>query len=427
VPAASIDADSAARVDLVGPSRGAATLTAPAAVSSRLDRGWPQRDLTPWIALAGLWREAEAQLAEDEANLRQAYGPQWPRVPQGYGEVATDARDILGAGIVSFRLEATDPVSLSLELGPFVQFTVETVKYVSEPLPLLGECLGADLTGLTLEALWHVARGVLRLADVPPPNPAWCRPAAARAAAVALAAFGEEMRAAGDVTQQLYDDFTDELWDLEAVQKQRNLDRWWQVGSRRAARAELTAVSRSGRAPTNLRATMETIRRASELREGVDASWASMRGHLGWFADDPIPDADGATRSLSSLLELQTALGNEVNEERLAQLARADAFVTDELKEPADAIVDSISVWTGMARRFDGPDPYAFTIPELEQWAAVTKQSLDVLLALKESISKLRPRIRSVAELFDDVVARDRVDQIRALLGLAPVKEGEER
>jgi hypothetical protein len=304
---------------------------------------------------------------------------------------------------------------------------VETVKYVSAPLPLLGECLGCDLTGLTLEELWHAARGVLRLADVPPPNPAWCRPAAARAAAVALEAFGEEMRAAGDVTQQLYDDYTDELWELRAVQRQRELDRWWQFGSRRAARAELVGVSRSGRAPSDVRATMATIRRASELREGVDASWASMRGHLGWFADDPIPDADGATRSLSALLELQTALGNEVNEVRLAELARADAFVTDELKAPADAIVDSISVWTGMARRFDGPDPYAFTIPELEQWAAVTKQSIDVLLGLKESISQLRPRIRSVAELFDDVVARDRVDQIRQLLGLAPVKEGEER
>jgi hypothetical protein len=427
VPAASIDADSAARVDLVDLARGAATLTAASAVTSRVDRGWPQRDLSPWIALAGLWREAKAQLSEDEANLRQAYGPHWPLVPRGYSAVATDAKDILADGIVSLRLEATDPVSLSLELGPFVQFTMETVKYVSEPLPLLGECLGADLSGLTLEELWHVARGVLRLADVPPPNPAWCRPAAARAAAVALSAFGEEMRAAGDVTQQLYDDFTDELWQLRAVQKQRDIDRWWQFGSRRAARTELTGVSRSGRAPANIRATMATIRRASELREDVDASWASMRGHLGWFADDPIPDAEGATRSLSSLLELQTALGNQVNEEKLAQLARADAFVTDELREPADAIVDSISVWTGMAKRFDGPDPYAFTIPELEQWAAVTRQSIDVLLALKESISQLRPHIRSVAELFDDMVARDRVDLIRQLLGIAPVKEGEER
>ena len=53
----------------------------------------------------------------------------------------------------------------------------------------------------------------LRLADAPPPNPAWCRPATARAASVALAALGEDVSAAAALRQRLYEDFTEELWE----------------------------------------------------------------------------------------------------------------------------------------------------------------------------------------------------------------------
>jgi hypothetical protein len=172
---------------------------------------------------------------------------------------------------------------------------------------------------------------------------------------------------------------------------------------------------------------MVKIQRAIELREAIDTSWASLRGHLGWFADAPIPDADGATKSLAAMRELQLAMNEQVNETRLADLSRADAFVTDELSRPAEAISETISAWVGLARRFEGPDPAAFTPPELAQWAIVTSQSLDVLRALHDAISSMETEGRSADELFDDAIARDRVDQLRELLGLTAVQQGEQQ
>jgi signal transduction histidine kinase len=192
-------------------------------------------------------------------------------------------------------------------------------------------------------------------------------------------------------------------------------------------RAELASASRTGKPPADLKATMTDIQRALALQEDIDASWASLRGHLGWFADALIPDADGATRSLAAIRELQLALNEQVNENRLADLARADAFVTDELTEPATAISETISAWVGLARRFEGPDPMAFAPPELAQWAIVTVQSLDVLDALHEAAEPLGVESRTADQLFDDAIARDRVDQLRSLLGLAAVNKGEEQ
>ena len=119
-------------------------------------------------------------------------------------------------------------------------------------------------------------------------------------------------------------------------------------------------------------------------------------------------------------------MGDRINEARLADLSHADAFVTPELTFPAEIIGDTISAWSGLAKRFHGPDPLAFTAPELAQWAIVTAESLEVLRVLKEATAPLRPRIRSVGELFDDAVARDRVDQLRRLLGRELVQEGEQ-
>ena len=420
-----IDAESDARADDVTLAGRVAVLTPAIAGSRPGSRGWPLPDLSALVAVARLWSEAHGQLAEDESSLRHTYGTRWAQVPRHHGALAAQAKEILGSGIVPVRLAAADPINVLDELGPFVQFTADTSKYLLEQASLLSEGLGSDLSGLTLGNLRRVSRAMLRLAVAPPPNPAWCRPAVANAASIASSALGDDMRSASLAYQHLYEEFTEDVWELPAVRRHAAIDRWWQVGARRSLRHALASVSRTGRPPSNLKATMATLRRAAALRDGVDLSWTSLRGHLGWFADTPIPDAEGAALSLAALQDLQAALGDRINEARLADLARADAFVCEELTSPADDIGDAVSAWSGLARRFNGPDPLAFTAPELAQWAIVTAQSLEVLRALKETTAALRPRIRSVAELFDDAVARDRIDQLRALLGFKTVGEGE--
>jgi hypothetical protein len=416
------DARIDARADIVSLDGCAPQPGAAVAVTTR-SRGWRLGDLSALVAVAQLWSEAQEQLAEDEANLYRTYGPRWPLVPRHHGGLATQANDILTTGIVPVRTDGADAVILLQQLESFVTYTKDIATHVREKTSLLGEGLGTDLTGLSLGQLRRVSVAVLRLADTPPPNPAWCRPAAARAAAVALAAFGEEIRAAGAVHHHLYEEFTDEVWDVSAVRSQTDTDRWWRLAARRRARAELTEVSRTGRPPADVKATMATLRRASALRDDVDSSWSSLRGHLGWFADTRLPDADGAAHSLAAIQELNDALGDRVNVEQLIELAAADAFVCEELTGPGDAIADAVAAWSGLARRFNGPDPLAFTAPELGQWAIVTAQSLEVVRVLKETTASLRPSVRTVDQLFDDAVARDRVAQLRSLFGLEPAEE----
>jgi hypothetical protein len=427
VHAASLDAERESRVDFVAlptrvPGSGAA-----AAASARTGHGWPLPDLSAFVGLAAIWVEAEDQLAEDEAWLQDIYGTQWTRLPCGHGPLAAQAKEILDSGLVPVQATTADSGSVLRSLTPFIQFTTDTARHLLEQLSLLGESLGADLSGLTLGNLHHLTHAILRLADAPPPNPAWCRPASARASSIALAALGEDVSEAAAIRQRLYEDFTEDLWDLPSIRDHASVDRWWQVGGRRTVRTELASASRTGKPPADLKATMVKIQRAIELREAIDTSWASLRGHLGWFADAPIPDADGATKSLAAMRELQLAMNEQVNETRLADLSRADAFVTDELSRPAEAISETISAWVGLARRFEGPDPAAFTPPELAQWAIVTSQSLDVLRALHDAISSMETEGRSADQLFDDAIARDRVDQLRELLGLTAVQQGEQQ
>ena len=378
-----------------------------------MTRGWPLPDLTAFIAVARLWSEARAQLTEDLATLKATYGTRWAEVPCGHGDVAAQAKEVLATGIVPVRPASTDPVRLVQELGPFLSFTVDTSSHLLEQASLLGESLGADLSTLTLHDLRRLGRAVLRLSDAPPPNPAWCRPAAAAAASVALAALGEDVRAAAATRDHLYRDFTEDVWRVPVHDR---VDRWWQCRARARARTALTEVSRNGRPPANVKATVATLRRAAELRGHIDHAWTSLRGHLGWFAESSIPDADGASSSLAAVQELHAALGDRVDTDRLADLAAADAFVCPELTAPAEAICDAIAAWNGLAKRFHGPEPLAFTAPELVHWAAVTSESLDVLRALRDATAPLRPRIRSVAEILDDAVVRDRVEQLQVLV-----------
>ena len=276
-----MDVDSEARIDVVDLADGAPVLTSSIADPRPRSRGWPLPDLSALVAVARLWSEAGEQLAEDEAGLRHVYGNRWRQVPRDHGALAAESKEILVTGIVPVRPNAADPVNVLQELGPFVQFTADTAKALLQDASLLGEGLGSDLSGLSIGTLWNLCRAIRRLSVAPPPNPAWCRPVVAQVASVALAALGDDMRSAGSVYQQLYDEFTEEVWDLPAVRRHIAIDRWWQVGARRKLRNELSSVSRTGKPPSNVRATMATLRRASGLRDGIDSSWTSLRSHLG--------------------------------------------------------------------------------------------------------------------------------------------------
>src|SRR5436305_8749117 len=220
-----IEAEGETRVGVVDLLMPAPEMTAPTSSTVGRRHGWPLPDLTAFVAVARLWSEACDQLAEDEASLRRTYGPRWPLVPRHHGTLATQAGEILATGIIPVAPEDADPVNLLHQLETFVGYTADTVQHLLAQTSILAEGLGSDLSGLTLGDLRRLSRALLRLAAVPPPNPAWCRPAAAPAASIALAAFGDDMRAAGAVHQDLYEEFTEDVWHLPAMRGDAAVDR----------------------------------------------------------------------------------------------------------------------------------------------------------------------------------------------------------
>jgi hypothetical protein len=353
--------------------------------------------------------DARRQLSDDITGLRATYGPRWTLVPVGQSARARIAREVLATGIVPIDPDTADPVRLPQELAPFARETADAASLVLAETSYLGEALGADLAGFTLRDLRQLARAILQLSDAPPPNPSWASPSSAHAASIVLATLGQDVRAARALHAELYNDLTEEVWELESVKRLPNKP-WRRPMQRRRLRADLASVSRSGRPVTNLKSTLIKLRHAVQLRAQIDETCSALTAHLGWFATAGIPDVDGAAQSLAALQRLQSVLGDHLDRARLHDLGASDAFVSEELTVPALAVLSTIDAWAARARQLAGADPLRSTPLELSRWAADATSSLAVVVELRDATAPLRSSARMVGQILDDAIVRDRLD-----------------
>ena len=352
------------------------------------------------------------QLAHSVSALRATYDARWPRIPWGFAARSTAARERLSKGLVPVDVDTADPLRLQQELGTFVQDTIAMADRVQANAELLGEALHADLSTMPLTGLRRVCHTLMRLADAPPPNPAWSNAAEAYGAHILLDALGDDLREVADVRRRLYEEFSEDVWGLDCAKEPPQVDRWWQSTRRQQVRAELALVTRSGHAPADVKRSVATLRRAVELRASIGDAWAAVSGRLGHFADAGIPDVDGAVEALSAFHDLHGSLAGRVESRVLRDLAAADAFVCEELAGPAGDIVLTITTWAANARRMKATTPLINTTDQLKQWAAETKDSLDLVAFLKDATGRLRAEVRTVGEIFDDTILRDRVHDL---------------
>lgn len=353
--------------------------------------------------------EERRQLAESVSTLRDTYESRWPRIPWGFAPRSLQARQRLSHGLVPIDVAIADPLRVQQELGGFAHDTIAMAQRVQGSAELLGEALHADLSTMPLGQLRRICRTLLRLADAPPPNPAWSNAAEAYGAHILLDALGDDLREVADLRRRLYEEFSEDVWSLDCAKEPPNVDRWWQSTRRQQVRAELALVTRNGRPPSDVKQAVATLRRAVELRASIGDAWAAVSGRLGHFADAGIPDVDGAVEALAAINDLHRALGSRVESRVLRDLASADAFVCEELAAPAGDIVLTITTWGANARRMKASSPLVYSTPELEQWANETKESLELLAFLKDATGRLRAGVRTVDQIFEDTILRDRV------------------
>lgn len=376
---------------------------------------------------AVLTTDERRQLAESVASLRTAYGPRWTRVPFGFGERAQRARKVLTTGPLAIKPDAADPVRTAQELGAFARETLEMSTHLLEQLSYLGEALGADIAGLPLARLRRLSRAVLRLAEAPVPEASWAQPSQAHAASMTLSALGDDLREVGALRRELYEEFSEDVWALACAKNPPAVDKWWHCARRRQVRRRLASVTRHGRAKkTDVKRAVAVLRRTNELEANIERSWAAAGNHLGHFAEAGIPDVDGAAEALAAIHDLHLALGDRLDADKLAALAAADAFVCEELVGPAGEIASIIAAWRTRMKRLDVVDAISYTAPQLQQWATDVEDSIELLATLRDATGPLRASTRTVAEIFDDVVVRDRVHHLCANSKTADINEGED-
>ena len=375
---------------------------------------------------AALTTDERRQLAECVTTLRAAYGPRWTRVPTGFAEQAQRARKVLSTGPLAVKADTVDPIRTVDELGTFARETAEMATRLLEQVSYLGEALGSDVTGLPLARLRRLSRAVLRLADAPVPEPLWAHPNQAHAASMTLSALGDDLREVGALRRELYEEFSEDVWTLACAKNPPAVDRWWQTARRRRVRRRLASVSRHGRPKTDVKRAVAVLRRTNELEANIEKVWTAASGHLGHFADAGIPDVDGAAEALAAIHDLQLALGDRLNSARVEALVAADAFVCEEVVGPASEISLIIAAWRSHTKRLEVIDAVSYSAPQLQRWAADIDESLEILTTLRDLTGPLRATTRTVAEIFDDVIARDRVHQLCAVSQTEDLNEGEE-
>ena len=364
--------------------------------------------------VAGLTTDERRNLAEGVASLRAAYGPRWTRVPYGFGDRARRARKILTTGPLVIKPDAADPVRTVEELGSFADETADFAVRLLAQATYLGEVLGADLTNLPLARLRRISRAVQRLSEAPVPEPSWAHPSLAHAASMTLSALGDDLREVGSLRRELYGEFSEDVWTLACAKNPPPVDRWWQCGRRHRVRRRLASVSRHERSKTDVKHAIAVLRRTSELEANIDQSWRAASNHLGYFAEAGIPDVDGAAEALAAMHDLQLALGDRLDPAKVRALAAADAFVCDEVVAPAVEIEHLVAGWRSRMKQLAVIDGVGYSAPQLQRWAADVHDALDVLSTVRDASAPLRAGTRSVAEIFDDVIARDRVHHLAA-------------
>jgi hypothetical protein len=356
--------------------------------------------------------EQRRRLANDVARLRFAYGSNWPRFPCGFTVRATQAGDVLASGVMPIEVADAEPAPVIHQLRDFSRDIVDLSARLQGPVAIVGEVFGTDLSTMSLGELLQLCRGIARLAKAPPPTPTWAHPGEAYAARILLLALGDELRELSALRRKLYQEFSEDIWSLRAAQRTPSVERWWQSTRRRRIRRQLTTVTRTGNPPADVKTAMATLRRTNELRADIDSMWSAISRRLGHFAAEGIPDIDGAMESLDAFDGVVAALGHRVDTTVLHDLAVADVFVCDELTVPANDIELIVSVWAANAKRTNAATPLAHSTPQLDDWVAQTKEALDVLAYLRDATPRSRNGTRTVGELFEDAIVRDRVQDL---------------
>ena len=286
-----------------------------------------------------------------------------------------------------------------------------TLELVPEETEVLAAALGAPLDGLRLDALHRVADAVLAVSRAPRAAERWGDPRAAEAAEAVVTAAADDLREAARTHEWLYAHFTDRVWDIPGPVLERGRRRWRLV-ARTRLRHELRLASRTGHRPGSVAAAASGITAARTARARVAAVGPLLIQHLGALHRGPLSNADDALHAVRAIRQLQAALGDRLDADRLGQLIRSDAFRTEDVFGPAVNLRMALGAWQRDVDSSGGTGAWSLTIEDLASWVRACTELLPDLRAAHAAATEIGAPAPNVRALVDLHLLREHVAEL---------------
>jgi hypothetical protein len=352
---------------------------------------------------------AAPELTTHARFLQARYGDRWRDLPTALGQPLVHAEALLSSGPVT--IPPTMPAMKAIVRARRAARAAAAMgKIARNEAEVLEHALGARLVDLPLPRLSAVAEAVLGLQNAPPAEPSWASPQAAHAADALLDACNEDLREASRTHAAVYTQFTDRIWDipLRRLQKGR---RPWRLIARARLRHALAASSRTEKAPKPMSVAVDLVLEALAVRDRLAAAAPLLANHLGDHDRGPHTEVDSARESLNAVRNLQRALGDRLNVERLARLLAAGAFTSDAVLAPAARLVVELQGWSTKVSRLGGSGAVAMDLSELVRWSSLVDEALPAVEAAVTAVD--RPgHTATLRDLVYDLLVRERYERL---------------
>lgn len=285
------------------------------------------------------------------------------------------------------------------------------VDMVDEEANVLGEALACDLRGLSFERLGRVASSVLALSTAPRATAAWAHPTAAAAAQTVLLVAADDLRDSARSHAELYDRYRDGIWQVPEGLLRAARRRWRLVAHARL-RAELRAVSRTGRVPGRLGPAAKQVLAARASRDRIESLSPLLSHHMAELHRGPFSDVDAALVAIAAVRDLQSALGELLAADRLEGLLMADAFRSHDVTGAAANLRNALRAWGTDVTSSSHASAGAMCLSELTTWISETSHVLPSLKTGHAATVRLDVTAPTLRCLVDTLLLRESVQEM---------------
>lgn len=368
---------------------------------SPTERPWWQTDVAPLEERVQSLIAGTSEQKEDVDELAASYGPTWAELPPDGAAILDDAYASLSALSPPVAIPGTPvPEELGNAVAAVGALRTELARH--DDFDGLTQALGLQQRSRTLSELIDLAGIASRADEAVRPERTWTNPAVLRQVKAAVELLGPAVADYRNRHDRVREVFTDAVYELDLETLSTRIDQargFTKLGSvYRAARKEVAAVSRTGKAGKTVLEALPRAVEAQRSRVHLDGLEGQHRQLLGGHYRQYDTNTGAAGQAVALLMDALETLGDEYDADVAASLFAGDAPSDPGLGQRASAVKVRLE---GALQRVKADVPGS---PDL------TRLSLDAALAWTDTahsaLSRVAELVAHVTRLRGGPVAR---------------------